>query len=322
MAQLNEQFTATLSNIEISGAKLERAKQAHKEIRDFLERNFYLQEWGIDSILIGSYSRQTAIYPGKDVDVMARLDNMYSLYADPRAVYDRVLKVLEEKYGLAGNGGRVTPRSRSIKVDFPRRYENAQDSSFAVDVVPAVHHCMEWGIPSRESSQWSSGPAHWVTTNPMKFGDLTTQLNKSSMKVSGQSAYIPIVKLMRQAKKQHFSDRRPNGLYVELATYDVWSNGMVSGSDWASLFTSTLEQVAIRFSNAVSCPIKDPALNVPAEPKLEAFEAQHAYKKFSELAEKAKTALDSDRCQAATMWREILGENEKGHVFPLPPGCN
>ena len=319
MTSLNAQFQTALSKIEL-GEKQERVIKAHQEIRKLLESDDTLREWGIDTILIGSYSRDTAIYPGKDVDVFARFQKLDAYNANPRDLYDLVSEVLENEYGLVSDGGRATPRDRSIKVAFPAKYENVQNSSFAVDIVPAVQKEADWAIPTKKTEIWSQGEEHWVVTNPIKLGESMSELNQSSIEISDQHAFKPIVKLMRQIRQHHLGDDRPNGLYVELATYDVWRTNSFDDPDWASLLASTLTKVADRFYQAAASPILDPALNKPAEPLLSEHEYTEAYTKFDKLADKANDMLGKDSYQAATIWREILGKNDRGFVFPLPEG--
>ena len=69
MATLRSQFDQALASIEVNKDKALRAINAHTEIREVLEKDEKLTEWGVDTKLIGSYSRDTGIYPGKDVDV-------------------------------------------------------------------------------------------------------------------------------------------------------------------------------------------------------------------------------------------------------------
>ncbi len=73
METLNEQFAQAVRNVTVSGNKRDRAIAAHTEVRELLEADTELADWGIETLLIGSYARQTARYPGKDVDVFLRL---------------------------------------------------------------------------------------------------------------------------------------------------------------------------------------------------------------------------------------------------------
>ena len=321
MNALREQFSQALTRIEVNGEKQRHAIAAHTEIQDLLTQDPLLQSWGINTRLIGSYGRKTAIYPGKDVDVFARLENLNTA-ASPQDVYNGVWAVLFARYGHVDQGGRATPQARSIKIDFP--HPTDRGASLAVDAVPAVRHDPRWAIPTKDRDQWAPGQTRWVMTDPERFGDLSTRLNQASWSpaVGGQGAYKPVVKLMRQAREVHLRDQKPGGLYVEFAVYDIWANRRVSGNEWAPLFARTLRAVAHRFASAVYEPLMDPGLGTPVDPPLDAAQWQYAGSTFQGLADLADAALNSDRCNAALKWRRILGKNDRGDVFPLPPGCS
>ena len=316
METLHTQFSQALSNIEISDARRQRAIAAHTEIQDSLSSDRTLCDWGINTRLIGSYSRHTAIHPGKDVDVFARLERL-DTGASPEAVYQRVWDVLFARYG-----SRATPQARSIKVEFPSG--TGVDASFAVDAVPAVRSGSRWAIPTKDRGLWADSPSRWVVTDPERLGALSSDLSTAawSPTVRGQDAYKPVVKLMRQVRETHLGDTKPGGLYIEFATYDVWKSRLVRGSEWCQLLAATLGAVASRFEAAPTKPLADPGLGTPVDPALDDAVWLSAAQAFRRLADLATAALRADRCAAAAKWREILGTNTRGQVLPLPPGCD
>ncbi len=325
MATLRSQFTQALTNIEINGEKADRAKESHREIRDLLAADTQLCDWGVDTKLIGSYSRDSGIYPGKDVDVFVRLDEL-DTSTTPKDVYNAVWEPLEGEYGDAKEGGRATAQARSVKISFPDP-DNPEDDNagFAVDAVPAVRDGDHWAVPTKDRSRWAGSTGRWVTTDPVRFGEFSSALSvsDSSPSVGGRNAYKPIVKLMRQARRTHLDVRRPGGLYVEFATYHAWYQGLVYGDEWDPLFARTLRQAAHRFASAHYLPVIDPALGTAVEPNLSQDDWENAAQVFSDLADLAEEALAADDCKAAVKWREILGGNGRADpVFPLPPGCD
>ena len=244
--------------------------------------------------------------------------------ATPKDVYNAVWQVLEKKYGDAKEGGRALQQARSVKVAFPNEGSSGvADSSFSVDAVPAVKDGERWAIPTKDRNRWTASTGRWMTTDPERFGELSSALSTSvwSPAVGGRNAYKPIVKLMRQARRTHLGDKRPGGLFVEFATYEAWNSGRVAGDEWCPLLAQTLRRVAERFANAAIFPLRDPALGTPVEPAVAKEDLANAAKVFSELADKAESALLSDDGEAAVKWREILGGNERSASgFPLPHG--
>lgn len=325
VAHLIDEFGQAVRNVTITGEKRDRAIAAHTEVRELLEADEELCDWGIDSILIGSYARQTARYPGKDVDVFLRFKDL-SVRHSPEKVYDAVERVLVAKYGLKDHDvdGRVTRQARSLKIDFPDPDDRYSDNSFSIDAVPAVPWAEHWGIPNRDRDLWNNDEDRWIKTNPVAFADGTNALSTAtwSPTVGGVNAYRPIVRLLRQVRHVHFGQERPGGLFTEVAAYYVWSDQLVTGSTWAELLTSTMEQVAKRFDDCTESGLPDPVLGTPMKPALNAWQWTTAAHGMNEIAELAREALDSERCRAAKIWRDILGTNERGNVLPLPDGCD
>jgi hypothetical protein len=305
METLAKQFDEALVLIGI-GEKGKRAQVAHKEVREVLESAEALRNWGVDTILIGSYARQTAIYPGKDVDVFSKMTKL-DTSVSPTMVFGVVRDTLVKHYGR-----RATPQRRSVKVTF--------GDDFAIDAVPAVRSGGRWAIPNRDQAAWAQPAARWVQTDPERLGVLTTERNRQPT-VGGQGAYVPVVKLVRQIREHHLGDAKPGGLYFELLTYHAFGKGM-QGASFAEFLTIALDRITVLLGAAVQNPIIDPALGTPYAPAPDAKDLQAAKTTFGKLAAEADRALGLERCPAAVAWRRILGDNDRGPCFPLPPGCD
>ena len=306
---LSDQFKGALSRLEL-GEKRRRVEAAHKEIRELLETDELLCSWAVDTVLIGSYARHTAIYPGKDVDVFTKLTKL-NTSINPRTVFDAVCAVLVAEYG-----DRAEPQQRSIKVSFP--IDGGED--FHVDVVPAVTKGDRWAIPRHDTTVWDAADVgeRWVETDPEELTELTTELN-GNLKVDGQGAYVPVVKLVRQTRRQHRGKEKPGGFYFELMVFWAFAAGLDGGS-FAEIFAKTLRAIATHLGSAES--LIDPVLRTAYKPAPRQDDRTAAAAIFADLAASAERALTLEECAAAAIWRRILGENDRGPVFPLPPGCD
>lgn len=298
MEALAEQFAGALTKIGL-GNKRMRAIEAHEEVRAALEADPELKKRGVDTKLIGSYGRETAIYPGRDVDVFVKLPD-----ADdhPETLFQLVKKPLVAKYG-----DRVSEGRHAIKIDFP--------DEFGVDAVAAEQTSTHWKIPAPDAS---GGRSEWEETDPERLGELVTDRNVAPT-VDGQGAFVPTVKMIRQIRRHHLEDAKPGGLYFELETYWAFETGVV-GDTFAEILASTLERIATQLESGTV--ITDPAMGRPYDPTPEAADLEYAAAIFRDLAGKAEQALSADRCGAAAIWRSILGQNDRGWVFPLPAGCD
>lgn len=306
METLSSQFKQAITNITVNGAKRARAIKAHTEIRALLETDSYLCSLGIDTVLIGSYARQTGIYPGRDVDVFVKLKKL-DTSADPQAVFDAVCRVLVAHYG-----DRVEIQHRSVKVSFDG------DDEFSVDAVPAVRFGERWALPTHDRDLWQRPSERWIETDPERLGELTSVRNRTPT-VEGDGAFVPTVKMVRQIRANHLGDQKPGGLYFELACYWAFEGG-IGGSSYAEILAVTLRSIASQLSSGTA--LVDPVLGRAFEPMPDPAELNTAALRFDELASQAEGALSMERCPAAAIWRRILGTNDRGVCFPLPAGCD
>ena len=113
----------------------------------------------MEPLLIGSYGRDTGIYPGKDVDVFLRFTGL-DTRAEPRAVFNAVWRVIVRKYGQYGqDGGRAQQQARSVKVLFPDRAPQHFYYSYELTYppfllpLPAPQACFPSGSTFTDSGQ-------------------------------------------------------------------------------------------------------------------------------------------------------------------------
>jgi hypothetical protein len=298
---LASEFEDALKRIQVDA---QPAQKTQEEVRSVLEGDNQLQKLGVDTILIGSYSRNTGVHPAKDVDIFAKLPQL-DTSTPPNEVFELVRNALTKHYG-----SRAKPQARSVKIDFP--------DEFCADVVPAVRFGSQWAIPAAKPELWANAEKRWIRTDPEKLGQLTVARN-STPTVGSRGAYVPVVKLMRQTRRHHLKKAKPGGLYVEILTYWAFEGMATPGSTYAEIFAFTLRSAAEQLGRGV---VTDPALDSVYSPAPSPIELATASAKFAELASKSEEALRVDRCQAAVNWRYILGDNPDGPCFRLPDGCD
>lgn len=310
MAHLKQQFKDGLSSIEPGDDKT-NAPDAHQQVRSVLEADPILAWYGITPVLIGSYKRSVSIKRVKDVDMFARLPDVPGDVTSI-AILDRFFKVLHAEFGTDDDGHRRTKRQdRSLQVFFP-------EYDLHVDAVPARPYGdgETWEIPQKGNAD------EWVRTNPEALTVLSTEMNTAH-----EGYYVPTVKLLRQTRRALLGKKKPGGFFIEVATYQAFKSGAVSGNDHAEYYASALRAVSTIVDGFVQYGIgvDDPTL--PGEKvKIRATddELDQMRIKFSEAAVAAEEALaETDEGKAALAFRALLGKNGDDEiVFPMPPGFN
>ncbi|RAX44910.1 nucleotidyltransferase [Arthrobacter sp. AQ5-06] len=310
MARLKQQFKDALSSIEPGDDKV-NAPDAHRQVREALEADPLLAEYGIDPVLIGSYKRNVSIKRIKDVDVFGRLPELPDDVTSTD-ILDRFFKVLHAEFGTDSDGHRRTKRQdRSLQVSFP-------EFDLYVDAVPARPNSdgATWEIPQKGDED------EWVRTNPDALTTLSTQMNAEH-----EGFYVPTVKLLRQTRRTLLGTKKPGGFFIEAATYQAFKSGVVSGNNQAEYYASALRAVSNIINDFVQYGVEvgDPTL-AGEHIKIRATddELDNMKTKFEDGAATAEVALsEEDEGKAATRFRQLLGKNgDDETVFPMPPGFN
>lgn len=298
-------FDAAKSNVEPTGEDVANAVSAHSEVRAVLEADATLKGWAIDSVLIGSYTRDVSIRRIKDVDVFCRLSEM-PRHVTGDEVLARVERVLVAEYGA----GTVKTQARSLKVEIPAW------GGLHVDAVPARPAGKYWEIPDHDKPG-----TKWQETNPEEMTRL-----KSDMNARMGELYVPAVKLLRQTRRALGVGSHPGGLYVEMALYRACVLNLVSGDDIRTFYASALNGVSTVTTNLVryGIEIPDPTLDGKnLEFRATSDQWAAADQKFLSAAADATRALNETRCGAAVIFHKLLGKNSDGQVvYPLPDDCN
>lgn len=345
--ELNDEFLTTQKRISLGDRALV-AIAAHLEVRSVLRADPQLRAHGLNDVLIGSYARKVSIWPGKDVDVLGRLDDDDVGTIAPDEAYGMFGTALQE----FADQGRVTPQPRSYKVDYrPGRLPGEQflrtaaaeyawarrrvdrvvreldrlAFEFSVDVVPAVSWDGHYGIPEVGRSA-STGERHrtgrWRLTDPVELTRLT-QVRNRAPRIDGAGAYVRTVKAIKQVKTHHLPDTKPSALFYEFILHEGFADGSITGASWADITASALAYISARLHAIDDRPACDPVLKKEYQPAPPIEDITASVAAFDDVARTAQRAVRADsRCQAAIEWRQVFGGNlERDHVFPLPPGC-
>ncbi len=191
-------FRRYLKEIQPTRASRERAIQLHMTLTDRLAADVPFQDWYGGTFLYGSYRRNTAVQPIKDVDVCVLLKIDRNAHK-PEAVVNRLRRVLERN----GYEDKTKLQRRSVRIDM---------SGTTLDVVPVVldgDGDEPLWIPDRPLKEW-------VKTHPKGHIAEATRLNKE-----GGGRYIPFVKIVKAWYRYQLDDLRgvvrpkPKGFTLE-----------------------------------------------------------------------------------------------------------
>ena len=313
MSKVNSLFDQFLSNIEPDKDAVAYAQEAHKPVRECLEKDDSFSEYVESTFLYGSYRRHTAVGDIKDVDIVVLTNFDTTDEANnPRAVLRKLKAALARCYDDPEN---PQYQRRSIRIDDP--LPDRPEVTMTLDIIPAVApdgDDQPLLVPDRELMVW-------IASHPRGHMKATSNLNKDEY--SG-GKFVPLVKMMKWWWKYQCEERQPDverpkpkGFWVECLTAETFDP---TQRDWADHFISVLTNISERFGGACEVPqLLDPGLpdqTIKTSMTLEEFDVFMTA--VNESLERAIAARDhEDELESSVMWRDIFGD-----AFPLWEGSD
>lgn len=283
-------FQSYLSSLELTDRERKDASDQQVALRDRLR--LHLAGF-IDSRLVGSYRRATAIRPLKDIDVFVVLDAREHRRDVPEAPL-RLLQTVERALRASYPNHRPRIQGRSVNIGF-------SGTEIDYDIVTAF--TPTWtGVAGTEPPYYEIPDRRvstWIRTNPGKHAAECIAANE---RAGGMlNGLIKAVKHWSRANSKPLS-----GFHIEVMSYSAFQS---KPNDPRVGLRDLFQHLA----NKVQSECPDPAGLGPAiDADLISQRRTHARNLLQGAARVARAATDAerngDRDAALDLWRSLLGD--------------
>lgn len=328
MATLDSLFTDYLKSIIPSDDAVARAIEAHNALRKDIEQD---EEYGLfvaNSLLSGSYGRDTAILSIKDIDIIIKttftFDDLQRLKAPDETEQYCLLRLTQEAIKRTGRDAKTRKARRSIHVELPDNINEiaGDDSVVTLDIVPVL-------IQSDKDTDpmWIADKDldEWLNTYPNSQLSDSEQKNKNSSLIKGYRSYKSLVKMLRSWKIVHFgTSKTPKGFFLECLTAQFHNPG---AGHWIEAVHDLFQNICKFWpepNNLTAIPnVHDVStLNPIPIPLTKTVEdAQRVLLKFHShlsIIEQAMKEEETDLYKAAKTLQRVFGADSESIYFPLP----
>lgn len=301
-------FAEFASRLEITNWQQGLVAERRAKVERVLRADLALDE-KVAPLLIGSWARHTLIAPlkGSDVDLLVPLDmsqhgKWLSGEGTIRAL-DRFRVILDVAYPN-------TPKRRD------RNCITLHFSEFGLDIVPAFRvrrpfgHQRNFRIPDSVERRWPS-------TNPLRYGEAVTQLNKDM-----QGRFVPLTKMVKAWNRSVDSPIRSfhlecmlythfRGLFGFFERVDAWLRDFSYAWMLMAFYRELPNYLRGRAYDPITLDRLDAYLDNSAATTNREIAIQRA-RVASGLAKAAYSKRKRDPAMAIGDWRELMGE-----AFPV-----
>lgn len=294
MTDINGQFSRLIETTLPAQERLEAAKSAPNEVREHLKKHD-LETLDPHTRLIGSYKRSTAVQGLKDVDILVFLDTDEQS-CTPDEALKRVRDALNDLPDSSSDDTRK--QNRSVRITM-----SAWDIS--LDIIPALGfnegNLLPLRIPDREADEW-------IDTNPLRFEDLLTELNKAH-----DRRVKPLIRLFKVWRNEHFIYKSPKSYWLEVLTYNAVRSGIVRPEDgyaqaYRDLLQHAVNALAPYVDAGLTPSLLDPVLGVDITGDWPLSHWESFLTRLQEHLSYADEALAQEGEEAFKSWQKVFGD--------------
>jgi len=284
-------FQAYLTSLELTDRQRKAASDQQVAVRDRLRDHL---EGVVDSRLVGSYRRRTAIRPLKDIDVFVVLDAHEHRHDVPEAPL-RLLETIDRALRASYPSHQPRIQGRSVNIAF-------SGTEIAYDIVPAFEPTWWMAAADTEPPYYEIPDrfrSTWIRTNPAKHEDACIAAN--------QRAGGMLNVLIKAAKDWNCTNDKPlRSFHIEVMSYSAFPPNPDDPR-------AGLRDLFQHLARAVQSECLDPArIGPPIDANVTAAERAHARNLLQRAALVAQEAVKSERTgdhvAANRLWRSLLGD--------------
>lgn len=329
MTTMDDLFKEYLHRIQPPQKAVKRAAASHGPLRADLEKDEAYGPFVVDTMLSGSYGRDTAIFGIKDVDVIVKtafaLSDLQERMNDNETEQDCLLRLTQEAIERTGRAARTKPRRRSVHVTLPE--DNETDlPELTMDIVPVR---IQFGVDGDPMKISDCELVQWFDTYPNTQLSDSEARNLRSLDIVDRHGYKPTVKIFKAWKRVHYgSQKTPKGFILECLTASYHNPYAIH---WIDAVHDLFQGICNQWpdpDNLLLLPDEIPHVRdvsdwslypIPIAKTVE--QAQGVLKKIHRhlaLIKQAKEEAEEDLTTSAKTLRRVFGDDCEDICFPLP----
>lgn len=325
---MDDLFKEYLRRIQPPNQAVKRAVDSHRPLRDDLEADGEYGPFVDNTMLSGSYGRDTSIFSIKDIDVIikttfTRID-LWERMKDGETEQECLLRLTQDAIRRTGRAARTRKARRSIHVTLPKDSETDLPE-MTMDIVPVR---IQAGASTDPMTISDRELIKWFDTYPNTQLVDSEKRNRRSKMIGDRHSYKPLVKIFKAWKTVHYrTQKTPKGFILECLTAKYHNP---SARHWIDAVHDLFQNICNEWPDPDNLPLFPDIPEIPdvsdSSPHMipiakEREQAQRVLWKIHghlDLIQQAMEEAEEDVTKSAKTLRRVFGADCDDICFPLP----